>query len=43
MIVFSVEQFEEFPVVNMHFVILFSTPQTSSRKRCTSKFVFRNR
>ena len=41
-IVFCVEQFEEFAVVNMHFVILFSTPQTSSQKRSTSKFVFSN-
>ena len=43
MIVLCVERFEEFAVVNMHFVILFSTSQTSSRKRSTSKFVFSNR
>ena len=43
MIVFCVERSEEFEVVNMHFVILFSTSQTSLRKRSTSKFVFSNR
>lgn len=40
---FCVERFEEFEVVNMHSVILFSTSQTSLRKRSTSKFVFSNR
>ena len=43
MIVFCVERFEEFAVVDMNFVILFSTSQTRLRKRSTFMYVFSNR